>query len=147
VNKLLAALSRVSFLRFAVIGALGMPVDWGVLQLMVHWGTGPYLGRVISWFCAATFTWAGNRYFTFAATRARGFAGTIQEWGRFLAANAVGGLVNVGLYSVLVRYAPPPANDLTVALVLGVLLGLVFNFTLSKTMVFRKPAEPYQGPL
>jgi putative flippase GtrA len=147
VNKLLTALSRVSFLRFAVIGALGMPVDWGVLQLMVHWGTGPYLGRVISWFCAATFTWVGNRYFTFAATRAGGFAGTIKEWGRFLAANAVGGLVNVGLYSVLVRYAPPPANDLTVALVLGVLLGLVFNFTLSKTMVFRKPPEPYQGPL
>lgn len=146
-NKLLARLSRLSFLRFAVIGALGMPVDWGVLQLMVHWGTGPYFGRVISWFCAATFTWAGNRYFTFAANRARSFTGTIQEWARFLAANAVGGLVNVGLYSVLVRFAPPPANDLTVALVLGVLLGLVFNFTLSKTMVFRKPAEPYQGPL
>jgi putative flippase GtrA len=144
---MLAALARVSFLRFAVIGALGMPVDWGVLQLMVHWGTGPYLGRVISWFCAATFTWAGNRYFTFASTRARGFTGTIKEWTRFLAANAVGGLVNVGLYSVLVRFAPPPANDLTVALVLGVLLGLVFNFTLSKTMVFRKPPEPYQGPL
>ena len=146
-NSFLAALSRVSFLRFAMIGALGMPVDWGVLQLMVHWGTGPYLGRVISWFCAATFTWAGNRYFTFAAARARGFTGTIKEWARFLAANAVGGLVNVGLYSVLVRFAPPPANDLTVALVLGVLLGLVFNFTLSKTMVFKKPAEPYQGPL
>jgi putative flippase GtrA len=147
VKKLLGALSRLSVLRFAVIGALGMPVDWAVLQLMVHWGTGPYLGRVISWFCAATFTWAGNRYFTFAATRARGFTATIKEWTRFLAANAVGGLVNVGLYSVLVRFAPPPANDLTVALVLGVLLGLVFNFTLSKTMVFRKPPEPYQGPL
>jgi putative flippase GtrA len=49
----------------------------------------------------------------------------------------VGGLVNVGLYSMLVRFAPPPFNDLTVALVLGVLLGLVFNFTLSKKIVFR----------
>ncbi|HZQ40215.1 MAG TPA: GtrA family protein, partial [Rhizomicrobium sp.] len=99
-KKLLGALAHFSILRFAVIGALGMPVDWGVLQLMVHWGTGPYLGRMISWFSAATFTWAGNRYFTFAARRARGFAATGREWGRFLAANAVGGLVNVGLYSV-----------------------------------------------
>ena len=138
-KKLLGFLASLSILRFAVIGVLGMPVDWGVLQLMVHWGTGPYFGRMISWFCAATFTWLGNRYFTFAATRARGFMGTVKEWGRFLAANAVGGLVNVGLYSVLVRFAPPPFNDLTVALVCGVLLGLVFNFTLSKKVVFKGP--------
>ena len=78
-KKLLSALARFSILRFAVIGALGMPVDWGVLQLMVHWGTGPYLGRMISWFCAATFTWAGNRYFTFRATRARGIAGIANQ--------------------------------------------------------------------
>ncbi len=142
-KKLLGAifrsLARLSILRFAVIGALGMPVDWAVLQLMVHLGTGPYFGRVISWFCAASFTWAGNRYFTFAVSRARGFSGTLKEWVRFLAANGVGGLVNVGLYSVLVRFAPPPFNDLTVALVCGVLLGLVFNFTLSKKLVFKGP--------
>lgn len=136
-SKILGVLSRLSFLRFAVIGALGMPVDWLVLQGMVHWGTGPYFGRMISWFCAASFTWMGNRYFTFAASRARGLVGAAKEWLRFLAANAVGGLVNVGLYSVLVRFAPPPFNDLSVALVLGVLLGLAFNFTLSKKMVFR----------
>jgi putative flippase GtrA len=139
VSKVLAALGRLSILRFAVIGALGMPVDWIVLQLMVHWGTGPYIGRLASWFCAATFTWAGNRYFTFAGTRARGLRASMKEWLRFLGANAVGGLVNVGLYSVLVRFAPPPFNDLTVALVLGVLLGLVFNFTLSKKVVFKGP--------
>jgi len=139
VSRLLGVLSRLSILRFAVIGALGMPVDWTVLQLMVHWGSGPYVGRVLSWFCAASFTWAGNRYFTFAASRARGLLGTGKEWLRFLAANAVGGLVNVGLYSVLVRFAPPPFNNLTIALVCGVLLGLVFNFTLSKKVVFKGP--------
>ena len=138
-TKIWRALSRLSVLRFAVIGALGMPVDWAVLQLMVHWGTGPYLGRVLSWSCAATFTWAGNRYFTFAASRARSLVGTVKEWRRVLAANAVGGLVNVGLYSVLVRFAPPPFNNLTVALVCGVLLGLAFNFTLSKRVVFKGP--------
>ena len=34
-------------------------------------------------------------------------------------------------------FAPPPANNLYVALVLGVLAGLVFNFTLSKKLVFK----------
>jgi putative flippase GtrA len=135
-----SALSRLSILRFAVIGALGMPVDAGVLWLMTHKAhLDPYSGRVISWLCAATFTWIGNRYFTFGTKRARGMAGTLREWLRFLAANAVGGLVNVGLYSTLVRFAPPPANNLYVALVLGVLGGLIFNFTLSKKLVFKGP--------
>lgn len=134
------ALARLSILRFAVIGALGMPVDAGILWLMTHrFGLDPYSGRIVSWVCAATFTWAGNRYFTFRATRARGISGAVREWMRFLAANAVGGLVNVGLYSTLVRFAPPPVNNLYVALVLGVLAGLVFNFTLSKKMVFKGP--------
>jgi len=133
-------LARLSILRFAVIGALGMPVDAGILWLMTHRaGLDPYSGRIVSWLCAATFTWTGNRYFTFRATRARGLSGTVREWMRFLAANAVGGLVNVGLYSTLVRFAPPPINNLYVALVLGVLAGLVFNFTLSKKMVFKGP--------
>ena len=135
-----AALARLSILRFATIGALGMPVDAGILWLMTHrFGLDPYSGRVVSWLCAATFTWTGNRYFTFHATRARGLAGAAREWMRFLAANAVGGLVNVGLYLTLVRFAPPPVNNLYVALVLGVLAGLVFNFTLSKKMVFKGP--------
>ncbi len=138
--SLIARLSRLSLLRFAVIGAFGLPVDAGVLWLMTHrLGFDPYSGRVVSWLSAASFTWIGNRYFTFRAARARGLAAIAKEWLRFLAANAVGGLVNVGLYSTLVRFAPPPVNNLYVALVVGVLAGLVFNFTLSKTVVFKGP--------
>ena len=47
--------------------------------------------------------------------------------------------MNVGLYSTLVRFAPPPVNNLYVALVVGVLAGLIFNFTLSKKLVFKGP--------
>jgi len=138
--SLFAKLSRLSLLRFAVIGALGLPVDAGVLWLMTHRaGLDPYSGRVISWLCAASFTWMGNRYVTFRAARARGPMASAKEWLRFLAANAVGGLVNVGLYSTLVRFAPPPINNLYVALIVGVLTGLVFNFTLSKALVFKGP--------
>jgi putative flippase GtrA len=138
--RLIARLSRLSLLRFAVVGALGLPVDAGVLWLMTHKvGLDPYSGRMISWLSAASFTWAGNRYFTFRAARARRMTSVAKEWLRFLAANAVGGLTNVGLYSTLVRFAPPPVNNLYIALMVGVLAGLVFNFTLSKTMVFKGP--------
>jgi putative flippase GtrA len=140
---ILKSLMQLPVLRFAVIGALGVPVDAGMLWLMTHKaGLDPYSGRLVSWACAASFTWIGNRYFTFRARRARGALGMAQEWLRFLAANAVGGLVNVGLYSTLVRFAPPPLNNLYAALVVGVLAGLAFNFTLSRVLVFKAPTPP-----
>ena len=140
-RELDAALSRLSILRFAVIGALGMPVDAGVLWLMTHRaGLDPYSGRVISWLCAATFTWIGNRNFTFGASR--------RAW---LRAPSFG---NGCAFSPPMRWAGwsmsdfirpwcasrrRPLNNLYVALVLGVWRGLIFNFTLSKKLVFKGP--------
>ena len=102
----------------------------------------PYSGAGLSWFFAATFTWIGNRYFTFRATRAHGLFGAAGEWLRFLAANAVGGLVNVGTSIALKHWGPAPLNNPYVALMCGVLVGLVFNFTLSRKVVFKGPTRP-----
>lgn len=135
---LLERLSKISIFRFAIIGALGMPVDWCVLQLMLHLATPRDGARLIAWFCAATFTWLGNRYFTFSDRRAHGWA-VAQEWLRFLGANSVGGVANVGTFFLLTHFAPVPLNDTNIAFVIGVLVGLVFNFTLSRKLVFKGP--------
>ena len=137
-SKLLAALARLSFLRFAVIGALGVPVDWVVMHAMIDAGLTRDAARLVAWFCAASFTWVGNRYFTFAAKRARGPA-IFQEWLRFLGANSIGGVANVGTFFLLTHFASPPFNGTNLAFVCGVLVGLVFNFTLSKKLVFKGP--------
>ena len=128
------ASSRLSILRFAVIGALGMPVDCG--RAVADDASGRWIlipAGLISWLCAATFTWTGNRYFTFRGHGPVALSRTVKEWLRFLAANAVGGLVNVGLYSALVRYcAAALQRPLSSRWSCGVLAGLIFNFTLSK---------------
>lgn len=133
-------LASSRFLRFGAVGAGGYVVDNTVLYLMIHAaGLDPYSGRAVSFLAAATFTWWGNRTLTFADQRAHGLSGIAREWVRFILANAVGGLVNVGLYATLVKFAPPPVNNPFLALPVGVLAGLVFNFTLSKKLVFREP--------
>ena len=137
-SNLLAALARLSFLRFAVIGALGVPVDWVVMHAMIDAGLTRDAARLVAWFCAASFTWVGNRYFTFAAKRAHG-AAIFQEWLRFLGANSIGGVANVGTFFLLTHFASPPFNGTNLAFVCGVLVGLVFNFTLSKKLVFKGP--------
>ena len=109
-----AHLLRHSFLRFAVIGALGMPVDaggagavtTGALKLDFAAGT-PFPGS-----SPPGLHLGGQPLFHLSRHGARaGLSGAVQEWLKFLAANAVGGLVNVGSTLALVRYAPPPFNN------------------------------------
>lgn len=125
------------FLRFAIVGAGGFVIDESVLAAM-HYGAGldRYSARAISILCAMTFTWWGNRNLTFREHAAMGNA-RFPEWLRFMLANAVGALVNYGVYSALVSFAPPPANNPLLATAMGVAVGLGFNFTLSKRFVFK----------
>jgi putative flippase GtrA len=61
------------------------------------------------------------------------------QWLKFVLANAVGAAVNYGTYSVLVSFAPAPLGNPLLATAIGVGVGLIFNFTLSKRFVFRAP--------
>jgi putative flippase GtrA len=126
------------FLRFAFIGACGLPVNEIALAF----------GREIlsfddhaAWFfgfaVAVTFTWWGNRTLTFADKASSHRTGILAEWARFVATNSVGAAANFAVYSLCLWYAPPPVPIPYVALVVGTAVGLVFNFTFSKLLVFR----------
>lgn len=127
------------FIRFGMVGGAGFVVDEAILTLG-HYGLGldPLVARAISILCAMTFTWWGNRIFTFAEHAANESAGAILgEWFKFVLANALGAVVNYGTFTVLVRFAPAPLSNPLLATAIGVGVGLIFNFTLSKRFVFR----------
>ncbi len=84
-----------------------------------------------------TFTWWGNRRLTFHAHAARGPAATAREWLRFVSANSLGAVINYGTFAGLIHLAPPPLDNPYLATAAGVAVGLVFNFTMSRTLVFR----------
>lgn len=132
---------RSPFLRFGLVGGAGFVVDETVLTIL-HYviGIDRYSARAVSIFCAATFTWWGNRNLTFAEHAASG--GPLElarEWFRFMLANGVGALANYSTYTLFVTFAPAPFSNPLVATALGVGVGLVFNFTLSKRFVFKAP--------
>jgi putative flippase GtrA len=133
----IAALTRHPFMRFALIGAGGYLVDTLVLALDTR-VLDPFSGRVLSIFVAMTFTWLGNRILTFPQHAARGSLSAIaHEWLRFTGANIVGAVINYTIYALLLSFAGGPFADKFVAQACGVGAGLLFNFTLSKTLVFR----------
>ena len=123
-----------------MVGLGGFVVDSAVLWAMLHvTPLGPYYGRVVSFLSAASFTWWGNRRLTFPDRVARSAHAMIKEWGRFILANGFGGLVNYGVYAALIAFASVPFRNPFVALFFGAATGLVFNFSLSRLLVFRHP--------
>ena len=135
---LLAWAWRQSFVRFAAVGAAGYLVNAAALTLFTRYlGLGVDAALACSIFAAMCFTWLGNRTLTFASRRARGARATFEEWLRFVGANLLGAVVNYGVALALVHYGPGWLGNPYSAQACGVLAGLVFNFTLSRLLVFK----------
>ena len=122
------------FLKFGLVGAVGLAVDASVLTGLIEgFGLGPYSARLVSYFAAVTTTWALNRRFTFAV----GDSGSrITEWGRFTLANSIGGVANYGVFAALVATSPFFYAHPVVGIVIGASVSWVFNYHASKRLVF-----------
>jgi putative flippase GtrA len=121
------------FLRFGTVGAGGFIVDTATVYSLRTW-VGLYVSGAVAYVTAATFNWGLNRIWTF---RGRGSGAMHRQWALFLAANALGFMLNRGTYFILITvssfcYAYP-----VVAIAAGVAVGMLLNFYLSRTVVFR----------
>lgn len=135
----------LEFLSFAAIGLIALFVDMAALWFaLTGLGLDLYLGRLFSYVIAATFTWWLNRIFTFKGVSQ---SGTVRQWTKFIAANTVGGIVNFATYTAIITLASSftpvflqPLLSLLPygAAATGSLAGLMFNFTASKFLVFRR---------
>jgi putative flippase GtrA len=126
------------FFRFGIVGTLGFLVDWGTLELMLMLGTGPYMGRVVSYVTAATSTFALNRAWTFRSRNAitTGKRSLGVQWGRFLTVNLVGFAANYGTYAALVASVALVEQHPVLGVAAGSLAGMFLNFGLSRRFVF-----------
>jgi len=138
----LASLARTlaasRFLRFSVVGGFGFVIDVSVFFLLhdvLHLNA--YASRPFSILSAMICTWLGNRMLTFSDHAAKGAQGIAIEWLKFAATNSVGALFNYATFAAVIGFAPPPFDNRYLALVAGTAVGLVFNFTMSKRIVFR----------
>lgn len=138
-QALIEKLYAFRFIRFGFVGGLGFVVNEAALLFSQHFlHTGPKLGWFVAFLPSVVFTWWGNRKITFTDGCSQTFYGSVLELLRFVASNSVGAVANFVVYSGLTMWAPAPLRVPYVALVVGVLIGMVFNFTLSKKFVFKK---------
>jgi putative flippase GtrA len=122
-----------AFIRFACIGAIGFAVDAAVLQLLVSaGGWSPFAARAVSFPVALTCTFLLNRAWTFRSLRMS--AG--RAYGAYGAIQAIGALLNLAVFSFCLLLAPPLYERPVIALGIGALVTLFFNFYASRKLVF-----------
>jgi putative flippase GtrA len=101
---------RTRFLKFAVVGAIGAVIDFGVMNLLVTLAHAPFVtAGTISFICAviSNFTW--NRFWTYPESRSKPLVGQL---GQFALVNAAGLLIR---YPIL-YFGEPALNDLLTSL-------------------------------
>jgi putative flippase GtrA len=139
VKQHIEKLAASKLVRFGAVGGAGFFVNEAALvvaKMVLH--LGDHAAWLFGFAVAVTFTWWGNRTYTFHEHKSVGHLGVLGEWLRFVATNSLGAVANYATYALLIEYAPWPLNVPYMALFFGVLVGLVFNFTLSQKLVFRK---------
>ncbi|WP_247877740.1 GtrA family protein [Azospirillum thiophilum] len=124
----------VQFAKFGAVGIVGLAVDTAVLYAGLALGLEFFAARIPSFFAAATATWALNRAFTF---RGAAVEPLHRQWAKFIAANAIGGVINYGVSVGLESGVQLIAEHPFLAVAAGSIAGMFFNFAASKHLVFK----------
>lgn len=118
--------------RFLLVGTAAFVVNAGLVELLVR-SIGPVWAQVMAFPVAASVAWWLNRRYTFGASgRSLG-----SEWLHYIVANALGWLLNNGVYLLCVYRFAVAARHPSLAVAAGSIAGMVANFILSRQLVFR----------
>lgn len=132
---------RATFARFATVGVTISLIDAAGLYILMALGLDPYLGRLLSYTASMAAGYILNRYFTFHHVDINR-----ELWHsmlRHFSVHSLGGLLNFGIYSLLLIVAKRmgqigefPVLLPLFAVWVGGIAGLIFNFFFSKKLVF-----------
>ena len=96
------AKERNRFMKFAVVGAFGAVVDFGVMNLLTHLSNiSLVFAGTISFICAVISNFIWNRYWTYPESRSRPL---LNQLGMFFLVNMAG----VAIRIPILHYVEPP---------------------------------------
>lgn len=78
---------RTRFLKFCVVGIIGAVVDFGVMNLILHFTGNARLASTISFIAAVISNFLWNRYWTYPDSREKPL---VQQLGQFFLINSIG---------------------------------------------------------
>ncbi len=123
------------FLRFCIVGVLGLLVDLAVLYATA-WALGWYAARVLSFIAAASFTWWLNSRFTFAAEARQGPSAARQYLG-YMTSMLGGAVLNYAAYVATLHWLDLPGKA-ALGVAFGSCAGLACNYLSAQHLVFKQ---------
>ncbi len=104
-------------------------------MVLVARGNNVASARSLSFLAAVTTTWALNRAWTFSDTKRKQ---RHREYFAYLLTQLVGAGINLGIFFSFLNLYPSQRRFPLLALAVGAVPALIFNFTASKYLVFRR---------
>ncbi|WP_050940681.1 GtrA family protein, partial [Vibrio harveyi] len=96
------------------------------------------MARGLAFCVAATTTWLGNRCLTFSqSTKDRAF----NQWQKFMLSASISALPNFAVFKVTTLLLGTQGTTVYIALVMGILAGMVSNYLLSMHWVFQQSSK------
>ena len=146
-DKWLGRIIPTRFALFGTVGAMGVVVQfaglWAILHLLLgerfvygHWSQDTLfnVANTLAAMLAMTFNFVLNNELTYADSRLRGFLPLLKGWAKFAATCSLGLLTNVGSAAALKAMG----FHEVIAVLVGIVLGSVWNFALSSRFVWGK---------
>lgn len=122
--------------QFGISGVAGFLVDAGIVALCTQAvGMRPIPSQAVAFSVAVTVTWLINRHWAFAEDASDKW---VQELVRYVVANSFGAAVNNGVFAILVLTAMLFRRNPILAVAIGSLASMAFNFLSYKSLVFSK---------
>jgi dolichol-phosphate mannosyltransferase len=119
--------------RFALVGALGIGVDYGLFQLLSAFGTGLLAAHVASFLVAAAFNYVLNSRWSFAEAHPSSSEPEWQTLGRFFSVSLLALFLRGGLIALAMGIWGWPKQ---LAVVLGIGAGTFVNYLGGAFFVF-----------
>ena len=146
-DKWLGRIIPTRFALFGTVGALGVAVQLGALWVLLkliagerfvygNWSESATFNtaNTLAAIIAMTFNFVLNNELTYSDKRLRGFGPLLRGWAQFGLTCSLGLLTNIGSAAVLKTIG----FHAVVAVVVGIVLGSVWNFALSSRFVWGK---------
>lgn len=134
---------RHRFYKFALVGALGAVIDFGVMNLLSHFtNISLVYAGTISFICAVASNFVWNRYWTYPESRSRHL---LHQLGMFFLVNTAGVAIRIptlhyveppvlhffeGVFHTSVKTAEFYANNITLAAAVGIVM--IWNFFVNR---------------
>ena len=125
------------YIKFACVGGIGFIVDLGAM-IILSTLLPLFIARLLAFLFAVNSNWLLNRNFTFKTQQSENNTRIIQEWSKFLCSSCFGAIPNLVCYWLLITCLSLTGNAANLAIIPGIIVGMLVNYLLADRWVFAK---------